>query len=75
MSIVAAIEAKWIVLKSHWFWLRLMPDKIGQELDSRIEGQRGAHMKNPLDSIAGTIISGLVLTIILYFFAKAFLPL
>jgi hypothetical protein len=32
-------------------------------------------MKNPLDSIWGTIISGLVLTLVLYVFAKAFLPL
>jgi hypothetical protein len=30
-------------------------------------------MKNPLDSILGTIISGIVLTIILYFFAANFL--
>lgn len=30
-------------------------------------------MKNPLDSIAGTIVSGLVLTVILYFFAANFL--
>ena len=30
-------------------------------------------MKNPLDSIAGTIISGLVLTVILYFVARNFL--
>ena len=30
-------------------------------------------MKNPLDSIWGTIISGLVLTVILYFFATNFL--
>ena len=30
-------------------------------------------MKNPLDSIWGTIISGLVLTVILYFFASNFL--
>jgi hypothetical protein len=30
-------------------------------------------MKNPLDSIAGTIISGLVLTIILYVFVRQFL--
>ncbi len=32
-------------------------------------------MKNPLDSIWGTIISGLVITGILYAFAQAFLPL
>ena len=32
-------------------------------------------MKNPLDSILGTIISGLVLTVILFYFAKNFLPL
>jgi hypothetical protein len=30
-------------------------------------------MKNPLDSIWGTIISGLVLTVILYVFARGFL--
>ena len=30
-------------------------------------------MKNPLDSIWGTIISGLVLTAILYFAVKNFL--
>lgn len=30
-------------------------------------------MKNPLDSISGTIISGLVLTVILYFFVVNFL--
>ena len=30
-------------------------------------------MKNPLESIAGTIISGLVLTIILVLFLKNFL--
>jgi hypothetical protein len=31
-------------------------------------------MKNPLDSIWGTIISGLILTLVLYVFARAFLP-
>ena len=30
-------------------------------------------MKTPLDSIWGTIISGLILTVILYFFAVNFL--
>jgi hypothetical protein len=30
-------------------------------------------MKNPLDSIWGTIISGLVLTVILYYFTRHFL--
>jgi uncharacterized membrane protein YkvI len=30
-------------------------------------------MKNPLDSIVGTVISGLILTVILFFFAKNFL--
>ncbi len=32
-------------------------------------------MKNPLDSIIGTIIAGVVLTVVLYFFASGFLPL
>ena len=30
-------------------------------------------MKTPLDSIAGTIITGLILTVILYFFVVNFL--
>jgi len=30
-------------------------------------------MKNPLDSISGVIVSGLVLTLILYVFAANFL--
>lgn len=30
-------------------------------------------MKNPLDSIWGTIISGLVLTLVLYIFLKNFI--
>lgn len=30
-------------------------------------------MKNPLDSIWGTLISGVVLTVILYFFVANFL--
>jgi hypothetical protein len=30
-------------------------------------------MKNPLDTIAGTIVSGLVLTVVLYYFARHFL--
>jgi hypothetical protein len=34
---------------------------------------RGRIMKNPLDSLWGTIISGLVLTVILYVFVANFL--
>ncbi len=30
-------------------------------------------MKNPLDTITGTIIAGVVLTLILYLFARGFL--
>ncbi len=30
-------------------------------------------MKNPLDSILGTIISGIIITIVLFFIAKNFL--
>ena len=30
-------------------------------------------MNNPLDSITGTIVSGIVLTVILYYFAANFL--
>jgi hypothetical protein len=35
--------------------------------------KEGITMKTPLDSIAGTIISGLILTVILYFFVVNFL--
>ncbi len=31
-------------------------------------------MKNPLDSITGTIIAGLVLTFVLYLFANGLTP-
>ena len=30
-------------------------------------------MKNPLDSITGTIVAGVVLTIVLYLFASGFI--
>ena len=32
------------------------------------------HMKNPLDSLWGTVISGLVLTLILYEIVKSAMP-
>lgn len=35
--------------------------------------QREEKMKNPLDSIPGTIVSGLILTVVLYFFLKNFI--
>ena len=35
--------------------------------------EQGENMKNPLDSIPGTIVSGLILTVVLYFFVKNFL--
>jgi hypothetical protein len=34
---------------------------------------RGNSMKNPLDSLWGTVISGLILTLILYFVVKSIL--
>jgi hypothetical protein len=34
---------------------------------------KGDHMKNPLDSLWGTIISGLVLTLVLYYVVKLLL--
>jgi hypothetical protein len=40
---------------------------------SKANGARGKEMKNPLDSLWGTIISGLVLTVILYFVVKSLL--
>jgi hypothetical protein len=36
-------------------------------------GLRGNSMKNPLDSLWGTIISGLILTVVLYFVVKSML--
>jgi|GEM_PF-418009 hypothetical protein len=34
----------------------------------------GYSLKNPLDSVAGTIICGVILTVILYFVVKALQP-
>jgi hypothetical protein len=52
-------------------WLNLAPDQSSQVFRAIIA--RENIMKNPLDSIWGTIISGLVLTVILYVFAINFL--
>jgi len=38
-----------------------------------IHQAEGPNMKNPLDSITGTIVSGVVITIILYVFVSGFL--
>jgi len=35
--------------------------------------KRGEKMKNPLDSLWGTVIAGVVLTAVLYVFARNFL--
>jgi hypothetical protein len=42
-------------------------------LRSGIDGARGNPMKNPLDSLWGTVITGLILTVILYFVVKSIL--
>ncbi|PKO72950.1 MAG: hypothetical protein CVU23_05260 [Betaproteobacteria bacterium HGW-Betaproteobacteria-17] len=34
---------------------------------------RGENMKNPLDSLWGTVIAGVVLTVVLFVFARNFL--
>jgi hypothetical protein len=39
-----------------------------------VRRQKGRLLKNPLDSIYGTVISGAVLTLILYFVVKALQP-
>jgi hypothetical protein len=41
--------------------------------DPLANGARGSSMKNPLDSLWGTVISGLILTAILYFVVKSML--
>jgi hypothetical protein len=33
--------------------------------------QENKHMKNPLDSLWGTVVAGLVLTVVLYYLARA----
>jgi hypothetical protein len=38
--------------------------------DPQANGVRGSSMKNPLDSLWGTVISGLILTVILYLVVK-----
>ena len=41
---------------------------------SIVRRQKGRLVKNPLDSIYGTVISGFVLTVILYFVVRALQP-
>jgi hypothetical protein len=41
---------------------------------SIVRRQKGRRLKNPLDSIYGTVISGAILTVILYFVVKALQP-
>jgi hypothetical protein len=45
-----------------------------QPLGTAIVARGGRSLKNPLDSLTGTIVSGVVLTIILYFVVKALAP-
>jgi hypothetical protein len=49
------------------------PKQSGISVYSPHAQQEETVMKNPLDSILGTIISGLVLTVVLFFFARNFL--
>jgi uncharacterized membrane protein YkvI len=42
-------------------------------LHSADQRREGESMKNPLDSLWGTVISGLILTVILYFVVKSIL--
>jgi uncharacterized membrane protein len=41
--------------------------------NSQLFSLRRKHMKNPLDSLWGTVVSGLILTLVLYVFANNFL--
>jgi len=50
-----------------------LPYASAEQNHSTLQTRKGDTMKNPLDSIWGTIISGLVLTLILYIFARNFL--
>jgi hypothetical protein len=40
------------------------------EIHTKIYNQEISNMKNPLDSISGTIVAGLVLTLVLYLIVK-----
>jgi hypothetical protein len=44
-----------------------LPGELESELQTRLEGKP---MKNPLDSLWGTIITGVILTAILYYIVK-----
>jgi hypothetical protein len=54
-------------------WLNLAPDQSSQVFRATTALKGRPFMKNPLDSIWGTIISGLVLTVVLYVFVINFL--
>jgi len=51
---------------------KALPDQIGQQFARQFQMEERT-MKNPLDSLWGTVISGFVLTAVLYVFAKNFL--
>jgi hypothetical protein len=63
--------ARQILLQSLRICLRLNPLVIRSTIAA---GKGRQTMKNPLDSMWGTIISGLILTLVFYVFARAFLP-
>jgi hypothetical protein len=50
----------------------LAPHESSQQFQAHSEREEEP-MKTPLDSIVGTLISGLILTVILYFFVVNFL--
>jgi hypothetical protein len=59
-------------LKSFQTCFTLAPHESSQQYQAHFEREEQP-MKTPLDSIVGTLISGLILTVILYFFVVNFL--
>lgn len=49
-----------------------LPDQITQQYVQAVNTEESV-MKNPLDSLWGTVIAGVVLTAVLYVFARNFL--
>jgi hypothetical protein len=65
----------WAVLAQHGCFddtSAALPYKNSQQLTRYFQAQERS-MNNPLDSLWGTVIAGLVLTVVLYVFARNFL--
>jgi hypothetical protein len=65
----AGLRSLRLLQSNRQFW----PTRVFVASDPVANGMRGSSMKNPLDSLWGTVISGLILTVVLYFVVRSML--